>query len=397
MRVKLDAGDATVAISCAGESGSRRPGITLRECWINAVGALGINADYTSGFRMVECTLVGNVNGIRLRGAMDWRIERSSVLITGGSSPRYYGLWATNGRGHMIDCDVLAWDNKEGTENTAVCVAFNDDQIAALSEFKTLYQLDNCRIAATDPAAWHNGLGVAGYGSELEDIVGCTANVVMRGGSILTDSCSPASIWQTGGTFTVEGTVYDRDQVLGTVNDLEAAIANDTGTTLPAAIAGIEAGTGATPAEIWSYTTRALTSSSSTVGPTAETEVEDIQTKCYAGSTKALSARVRAWSGDDITQAGITSIVYSIYLLDDSDPTSQTAVTGHSAVTLDKTGVIYDTLQSDEWASDYNFRHIPPISTSAAFPTAGRVYRVTYTITPTTGEKITVRFRVAAI
>jgi len=69
-------------------------------------------------------------------------------------------------------------------------------------------------------------------------------------------------------------------------------------------------------------------------------------------------------------------------------------VTGHSAVSLNVADVIFDTLQSDSQASDYNFKHIIPISVHPAFTIAGRNYLAEYTITPTAGEKIILRFRV---
>ena len=56
--------------------------------------------------------------------------------------------------------------------------------------------------------------------------------------------------------------------------------------------------------------------------------------------------------------------------------------------------VIFDTLQSDSQANDYNFRHVIPITIHPAFTIAGRNYLVEYTIAPVAGEKIILRFRV---
>ena len=80
--------------------------------------------------------------------------------------------------------------------------------------------------------------------------------------------------------------------------------------------------------------------------------------------------------------------------MDDQDPDVRTAVTGHSAVSLTVADVIFDTLQSDSQASDYNFKHIIPIGVHAALTIAGRNYLAEYTITPVAGEKIILRFRV---
>ena len=87
-------------------------------------------------------------------------------------------------------------------------------------------------------------------------------------------------------------------------------------------------------------------------------------------------------------------VVYSVYLLDDQDPDARTAVTGQTAVSLNAADVIFDTLQDDSQASDYNFMHVIPIGVHPAFTIAGRNYLVEYTITPTAREKIILRFRV---
>jgi hypothetical protein len=146
--------------------------------------------------------------------------------------------------------------------------------------------------------------------------------------------------------------------------------------------------------DIWSSASRTLTSSSSTVGPTSGTESADVYTTAFKNGTRRLDARVRNWDGDDILQADISSIAYTAYLLDASNPDTRTAIDGHTAVTLDKADVIFDTLQTDEYSSDYNFSHTPPIGTTNLFTIAGRDYLIEYTITPTSGEKIIVRFRV---
>lgn len=147
--------------------------------------------------------------------------------------------------------------------------------------------------------------------------------------------------------------------------------------------------------EVWSNENRTLTGSSSTVGPTSATEVNDIYTTAHKNGTRRLDARVRNWDGDDILQADISSIAYTAYLLDASNPDARTAITGHSAVSLTVADVIFDTLQTDEYSSNFNFSHTPPIGTTNLFTIAGRDYLIEYTITPTSGEKIIVRFRVA--
>jgi hypothetical protein len=149
-------------------------------------------------------------------------------------------------------------------------------------------------------------------------------------------------------------------------------------------------------AGIWSYATRTLSGSSLGTSPSAGTSSEDIYVTAFKNGTERLTARVFL-DGADITQAAVTSIAYSVYLLDANNPDSRTAVTGHSAVSLTKTDVVFDTIQTDSQSSNYNFRHTPPISTHEAFATAGRNYLVEYTITPVTGQKVIVRFRVSVI
>ena len=136
-----------------------------------------------------------------------------------------------------------------------------------------------------------------------------------------------------------------------------------------------------------------LADASGGIGPTANIADEDIHTTAFKNGTVRLCARVYK-DGADIHRADVATIVYSVFLLDDQDPDARTAVTGHSAVSLAVADVIFDTLQSDSQASDYNFRHVIPIGVHPAFTIAGRNYLVEYTITPVAGEKIILRFRV---
>ena len=136
-----------------------------------------------------------------------------------------------------------------------------------------------------------------------------------------------------------------------------------------------------------------LADESGGIGPTANIADEDIHTTAFKNGTVRLCARVYL-DGADIHQADVSTIVYSVFLLDAQDPDSRTAVTGHSAVSLAVADVIYDTLQSDSQASDYNFKHIIPISVYPAFTIAGRNYLAEYTIAPVAAEKIILRFRV---
>ena len=147
------------------------------------------------------------------------------------------------------------------------------------------------------------------------------------------------------------------------------------------------------PTAVWAAATRTLTGSSGARAPDALTQDEDVYMTAPKNGTCRLCKRVYL-DGDNILQADISTITYSIFLLDDDVIDTRTAVTGHSAVSLTVVDVIFDTLQTDSQASNYNFRHTPPIATTPIFTIAGRNYLVEYTITPTSGQKIVTRFKV---
>jgi len=127
----------------------------------------------------------------------------------------------------------------------------------------------------------------------------------------------------------------------------------------------------------------------------------DTQGVVFDSATATLLARVVGWDGTAVTQTSLSSIVYSIFLLDDSDPDARTDVDGHTDVELRIADVICDSLQTDDlWTVDatgYNFRHTIDISENPAFAAAGRRYLVEYTLTPTSGQIVLVRFRVNVI
>lgn len=164
-------------------------------------------------------------------------------------------------------------------------------------------------------------------------------------------------------------------------------VLEDTGTTLPAAITGV-----------WTADDRTLTGGGGTSAPTAQTEDEDAHVSVKKGFTRLMRRRVRKWNSDDITQDYISTITYTAYLLDGHDADERTAITGHTAVSVSKVDVIYDTLQTDNYSADWNFSHIPEVDDAPLFTIAGRMYLVEYTITPTDGsQEIPVRFFVSCI
>ncbi len=117
------------------------------------------------------------------------------------------------------------------------------------------------------------------------------------------------------------------------------------------------------------------------------------------GEAPVFMARVDDAAAVLLTQAAISAIAYTIYELVDYYPPQRTALAGHSAVSVDKTLAVFDTLQTDaRWTRDttgYNFRHQPSMAAVNAFQNVGyNRYLAIYTITPTSGQPITVEFQV---
>jgi len=146
-------------------------------------------------------------------------------------------------------------------------------------------------------------------------------------------------------------------------------------------------------AAVWDAEHRTLSGVSGGTPASAPASDADIYCTAFKNGTVRLLARVY-FDGANVKQADVSTIVYNVFLLDDRDPDARTAVAGHSAVSLVVADVIFDMLQSDSQASDYNFRHVIPIGVHPAFTIAGRNYLVEYTIMPVAGEKIILRFRV---
>jgi len=120
----------------------------------------------------------------------------------------------------------------------------------------------------------------------------------------------------------------------------------------------------------------------------------------FQNATAAFLARVLDYDGQPVTPSQIASVEYTVAEHLD-DMTETTPIDGHTAVALNPSDVLFATLQKGGlWDVDdvgYNFRHVIDVSQAPAFPTAGSHYRITYRLTPQTGQVIVVRFRVKAI
>ena len=127
----------------------------------------------------------------------------------------------------------------------------------------------------------------------------------------------------------------------------------------------------------------------------------EIYGNAFKNGSATLMARIVGADGENITQADIATVRYSVYLLDDQDPDGRTAITGHSQITLPVYQVVYNSLQTDAtWTVDaigYNFRHVLDVAAHAAFAIAGRRYLIEYALTPLSGQVILIRFRINVI
>jgi hypothetical protein len=119
------------------------------------------------------------------------------------------------------------------------------------------------------------------------------------------------------------------------------------------------------------------------------------------GGTIACMARiVDIETNTNMTITDVSTVVYTVYAVNEANQ-SRTPITDQTAISLTPADVFYDSLQTDAgWTEDstgFNFRHIVDISTNAAFATVNVTYVVEYTVTPDSGQKIIVPFRVVAI
>ncbi len=128
---------------------------------------------------------------------------------------------------------------------------------------------------------------------------------------------------------------------------------------------------------------------------------KDIQGTAFQNATAAFLARVEDSSGSQLTQANVSAVSYTVSEVDNDCGDRSPAVVGHENVSLSKTDVVYNTLQTDTtWTVDaigYNFRHELDVSQHEAFAKVGQVYQVRFEVTPTSGQKIVFRFRVRCI
>ncbi len=114
------------------------------------------------------------------------------------------------------------------------------------------------------------------------------------------------------------------------------------------------------------------------------------ESSVWAGFEALFLARVVNKSGAHITQAGVSTITYSV-----REAEGDEAATASGSLTVSE--VVYNTLQyGGLWDVDldgYNFFAALP---GACFPTAGTRYRVEFVLTPTSGNPYPLVFEVTA-
>ena len=139
-------------------------------------------------------------------------------------------------------------------------------------------------------------------------------------------------------------------------------------------------------------------------------DAADIYGNVFKNGSVTLMARVLGLNAVALTQSDFSTSSsssgvcdwparYSIWLIDEDDPDSRTEITGHYDKPLTVADIIFNALQTDaRWTVDdtgYNFRHTVEICDDYAFTIAGREYLVEYTLTPSNGQPLKVRFRLA--
>lgn len=121
----------------------------------------------------------------------------------------------------------------------------------------------------------------------------------------------------------------------------------------------------------------------------------DIEGWTCKGGTITTLRKILGNDGSPIVRADVTSISYSVVMLDEWDPTIETSITGHTNVAVVVADVVFDTLQTGPlWSYDaagYNFAHTLDIGANPAFATPGRTYRVDYVLVMASGQPIRVR------
>lgn len=127
---------------------------------------------------------------------------------------------------------------------------------------------------------------------------------------------------------------------------------------------------------------------------------ETTHVTCAQYNAPVFASRVRNNNAAYITQATVSSITYTIYRKFPGDPERLEPITTHTNISCTVDSVVFDTLQTDTtWGAKdtigYNFAHQPSIAGSVFSKIGTERYLVVYTIVPTSGEPLYIRFLVS--
>lgn len=106
-----------------------------------------------------------------------------------------------------------------------------------------------------------------------------------------------------------------------------------------------------------------------------------IRGEAFEDSGVSLMGRIRGHDGENIVQADLSSIAYSVF-----DVTNPASVTAGGTGTLTIADVVYDTLQTDSrWTKDsVGFNFLWPVA-ATHFASGGKTYRFEVAFTPASG------------
>lgn len=114
-----------------------------------------------------------------------------------------------------------------------------------------------------------------------------------------------------------------------------------------------------------------------------------------------LLGRITHSDGRPVSPSEILSASYTIYRLDENDPSVRIPVDGHTERQIDVSDILQADLILDEnWAFDglgYNFRHVLDDSVVSPFPKAGRNYLVDHTLFVIDAPSIRIQYRVHVV
>jgi hypothetical protein len=110
-------------------------------------------------------------------------------------------------------------------------------------------------------------------------------------------------------------------------------------------------------------------------------------------------ARVNGADGNNVTQDDFATATYTLFVSDEANASTRTAVTGHQDISVSLVDTIYNTLQEDGyWGTPpiddtgYNLRYFMDASVNSAFTQVGKWYELIIYLVPSSGPVVQVPF-----